>query len=400
MRPINKPSTRRITHRPRLLTLAVASCFALASPAWSLPGGAQVVAGQASISQNGNSLNIVNSPGAIINWANFSVGALESVRFQQQSALSSVLNRVTGTESTALYGALSSNGRVWLINPNGILFGGSAQVDVHGLIASTLNISDSDFLAGRINLTAGPLAGRISNQGTLQGTGGHIYLVAPDIENSGLIRAPGGEVLLAAGRQVSLVDNAHPDIQMVVSAPGDKAVNLGEIVAQNGRVSLFGAILQQKGRISADSVEVDDHGRIVFRGSQKVELAAGSVTSASGLAGGDISIRNDGDSSVSGTVTATGSQGKGGTVEVLGHRVAVLDKAVIDASGDSGGGRIRVGGDYQGKNPDVPNSQITYFGSEATLTANAQKLGDGGTVIVWANAVSYTHLTLPTIYSV
>ncbi|WP_306607114.1 filamentous hemagglutinin N-terminal domain-containing protein, partial [Azonexus sp.] len=358
--------------------------------AFALPNGAQVVAGSAAITQNGNTLNIANTPGAIINWANFSVGALEAVRFQQQSALSSVLNRVTGSEASAIHGAMTSNGRVWLINPNGILFGQGARIDIPGFVASTLNVSNADFLAGRMNFSAGGVAGNIRNEGTLSNAGaGNIYLIAPDIANTGIINAPNGEVLLAAGRQVSLVDNAHPDVQIVVSAPDDQAINLGQIVAQNGRVSLFGALLKQKGTVSADSVAVDAAGRIVFKGRQ-VTLEEGSNTNARGTQanGGSISVESTGDTRILGTLDASSTEAKGGTIRALGERVAVTGNAVLDASGNTDGGRILVGGDFQGKNPDVQNAQTTLLGKNATLKANAGNNGDGGTIIVWGDGTT------------
>ncbi len=375
--------------RPSLLAWSVAACFA-GTPAWALPTGAQVAAGAASFNQVGNSLTIANTPGAIINWNAFSIGALEAVRFDQQNSLSAVLNRVTGGSASAIHGALSSNGRVFLINPNGILFGAGSRIDVNGLIASTLNLSDQDFLAGKLNFQAGATAGALRNAGSLQASpGGNIYLIAPDIENSGIVRAPNGEVLLAAGRQVSLVDGAHPDIQVVVSAPTDKAVNLGAIAA--GKVSVFGALLAQRGTVSADTVETDAAGRIVFRASKQLDVEAGSRTTANGAAGGTVVLQSAGDTYVRGAVEATGSAGQGGTIVALGERVAVLDQAVLDASGETGGGRIMVGGDYQGRNPAVQNAQVTYFGPDATLRADARKVGAGGTVIVWADDTTRAH---------
>jgi filamentous hemagglutinin family protein len=372
-----------------LLAWSVAACFA-APPVWALPTGAQVAAGAASFNQIGNSLTVANTPGAIINWNAFSIGALEAVRFDQQNSLSAVLNRVTGGSASAIHGALSSNGRVFLINPNGILFGAGSRIDVNGLIASTLNISDQDFRAGRLNFTAGETAGALHNAGTLQSSpGGNIYLIAPDIENSGIVRAPGGEVLLAAGRQVSLVDGAHPDIQVVVSAPSDKAVNLGAIAA--GKVSVFGALLAQRGTVSADTVETDSAGRIVFRASKQLDVGTGSRTTANGATGGTVVLQSAGDTYVSGTVEATGSRGQGGTIAALGERVAVMDQAALDASGETGGGRVMVGGDYQGRNPEVQNAAITYFGPDATLRADARKVGAGGTVIVWADDTTRAH---------
>jgi len=261
-----RTATKPITNfRPRLIAIAVVSCFATPA-ALALPTGPQVLVGNAVFSQQTGALTVTNTPGTIINWQQFSIGASEATRFIQQNAQSSVLNRVVGPNVSAILGALQSNGRVWLVNPNGILFGPGAQIDVQGLVASTLAISNKDFLAGRLSFEAGAVAGGIQNQGSINtGRGGNVYLVAPDIENSGIIRAPGGEVMLAAGRNVSLVEAGHPDVQMVVSAPADQAVNLGQIVVESGRAGLFGALLSQRGIVSASSVGTDAAGNIVFR---------------------------------------------------------------------------------------------------------------------------------------
>lgn len=387
MKPQNVYNRQNRTgFRPLVMACAVASCFS-SIPALALPNGGSVAAGTATFSQSGSALTVTNTPGTIINWNSFSVGALESVRFNQQSSLSAILNRVTGASASAIHGAMSSNGRVLLVNPNGILFGAGSRIDVNGLVASTLNINDSDFLAGRLNFTAGTVAGNLRNEGTLQAAGGNIYLIAPNIDNAGIVRAPGGEVLLAAGRQISLVDGAHPDIQVVVSAPEDKAVNLGDLVA--GKVSIFGSVLQQKGVASANTVEVDDKGRIVFRADRQLNIDAGSRTTANGASGGSITLQTrNGDTFVSGSVEARGTTNSGGTIAALGQRVAVTDNAVLDASGESGGGRVMVGGDYQGKNAAIQNAQVTYFGQNATVKANAEKVGDGGTAIVWADGTT------------
>lgn len=100
-------------------------CFAVGA-AYGNPTGPTVVHGQAAFSASGNALSITNSPGAIINWKNFSIGANEITRFIQQSASSAVLNRVVGGNPSAILGALQSNGRVYLINPKGITFGANA----------------------------------------------------------------------------------------------------------------------------------------------------------------------------------------------------------------------------------------------------------------------------------
>ena len=130
-----------------------------------------------------------------------------------------MLNRVTGSELSSILGALQSDGRVFLINPNGIVFGASARVDVAGLVASSLNLSDQDFLANRLRFTEVPGAGAVVNNGVIQTqAGGRVYLVAPTVENNGLVQAPGGEIVLAAGKEVELVDGDFPLVTVKVAA--------------------------------------------------------------------------------------------------------------------------------------------------------------------------------------
>ena len=153
-----------------------------------------MVSGTASFVPTGNILNITNSPNAIINWGSFSIGVNELTRFIQQSSSSAVLNRVIGQDPSAILGALQSNGRVFLVNPNGIVFGAGAQVDVAGLVASTLNLSNEDFLANRVRFTDGAGAGSVINQGTINtASGGSVYLIGKSVTNDGIITSPQGE---------------------------------------------------------------------------------------------------------------------------------------------------------------------------------------------------------------
>ncbi len=346
--------------RRKLLSIALAACLG-AGTAQAQPIGPQVISGSVNFASQGNALNITNSPNAIINWQGFSIAPNEVTRFIQQSGNSNVLNRVVGQESSAILGALQSNGRVYLINPNGILFGPNARVDVNGLIASTLDISNQDFLAGKYKFSAGSIAAKLDNQGAITTpSGGQIVLIAPDVQNSGILTSPQGEILLAAGKSVQLVDTANPDLAVVVSAPDNQALNLGQLIGQGGKVGIYGALINQRGKVSADSAVVGENGKILFKASKDTLLEAGSVTSATGA-------------------------GKGGEIQVLGERVGLTGDAQVDASGQQGGGTVLVGGDYQGKNPAVQNAQVTYFGKDAAIKADAMQHGDGGKVIVWAD---------------
>lgn len=347
----------RFKVRQQLLSLSVAACFS--AGAWALPTDPVVVNGTASFNQAGNVLTVTNSHGAIINWQTFGIAAGETTRFIQPSASSAVLNQVVTNNPSALYGTLSSNGVVWLVNQSGILVGAGAVIDTAGFVASTLPVRAEDFLAGRLAFQAQPGAGDVINRGTITTpSGGSVYLVGSNVTNEGLIQTPNGETLLAAGQTVELIDTATPGVKVEITGAAGNATNLGNIVADAGRIGIAGAIARNSGTLDASSV-VNEGGRIFLRASQDAYVEG------------------------TGLVIATGTEG--GQVEVLGNRVAVMDQAGIDVSGTNGGGRIMVGGDYQGKNPDVQNAQITYFGPEATLKANATEVGDGGTVIVWAD---------------
>jgi len=354
----------------KILPLMLAGCFCHGA-VMANPLDPQVVNGNATFSNQGNIFSITNSPGSIINWKSFSVAPGEITRFIQANSSSSVLNRITGQDPTKILGALQSNGRVFLINPNGILFGQGAQVDVNGLIASTLNISNQDFLAGRLHFKAGDKTEGIRNQGAISTpSGGQVYLIAPNVENSGIITSPKGDVVLAAGHSVQLVDSANPDVHVVISAPDNTALNLGQVVAASGRVGIYGALINQRGIVNANSAVIGENGKIVLKASRDTILGVGSKT------------------------TATGT-GKGGDVHVLGERVGLAGDVSIDVSGQAGGGTILVGGDYHGDNPAIQNAKRTFVGSDAVLKADAIQNGDGGKVIVWSDEVTrnYGHIS-------
>nr|WP_307729075.1 filamentous hemagglutinin N-terminal domain-containing protein [Massilia sp. IC2-476] len=371
--PNNSPdgcvaSSRRTSVLSSTMRLALGVLLGALSVAHAAPTLPKVVAGQASFSQDGNVFSITNTPGAIINWQSFSVNAGEITRFIQQSSDSAVLNRVNGQDPSRILGALQSNGKVFLINPNGVVFGQNARVDVNGLVASTLNMSDADFLAGKKNFTAGPggnnAAGNVRNEGMITTpSGGKVFLVAPNVENTGIISAPNGQVVLAAGRSVQLVDSSNPDLTVVVSAPGDQAINLGQVVASGGRIGIYGALVNQRGVVNANSAVVGQDGKIILKASKEAVLEQGSVTSAIGA-------------------------GTGGEVQLLGERVAIAGNAQVDASGATQGGTVLVGGDYQGKNPALPNAQQTSFGKDAVIRADATQAGKGGKVVLWSDGAT------------
>ncbi|MCC6610315.1 MAG: filamentous hemagglutinin N-terminal domain-containing protein, partial [Burkholderiales bacterium] len=374
---------KNVFSRP-LIGLAVAACFAGAVHA--NPTGPAVASGSASFAASGNALTVTNTPGTIINWQQFSIRPDEVTRFIQSGAASAVLNRVTGGDPSAILGQLLSNGRVFLINPNGVVVGAGARIDTAGFVASSLSLSNEDFLAGRFRFTDPGSAGKVTNAGTINArSGGPVYLIAPTIENHGVITAPNGDIILAAGKSVELVAAASPHLRVQLQAGGE-AVNVGRLIAESGFAGIYGAAIRNAGTVSADSAGVNAAGNVVLKASRDVTLEATSVVSANGAQGGAVHVQAEGGTLLAdGRIEAKGAVEKGGEVKLLGTQVGLVGGASVDASGATGGGTVLVGGDYQGRNPEIQNAARVVLTPDARIAADATERGDGGRVIVWSD---------------
>ncbi len=380
---LQRQPVRRVA-RTRLHPVALAAVSALgllgaplqaAGPApTTLPTGLNVVQGQAQVSTvlkgTAAQMTVRNSAGAILNWDSFSIGAQAGVHFQQADAASKVLNRVTGQDPSAIFGSLTSNGQVWLLNPNGVLFGSTARVDVAGLVASTLRLDDNAFLdglrSGRFSFAEGAAGGAVRNEGALRTAhGGHLVLLAERVENAGTADAPGGALLMAGAKTATLVDSALPHLAAVV--PAGEVLNLGRAAADGGVVDVYASVVNQQGLVRADTVALDAQGRVVLKAADTLMLAGGSTTQAVG--------------------TAPGSSG--GQIDLLGTRVGLVGTATVDVSGDAAGGAVRVGGGLQGQDRTVENAQAVFIGPEARLRADATgAAGTGGSLIVWSDTAT------------
>src|ERR1035437_3206210 len=187
-----------------LQALALSIALSFGANVYALPTGGVVAAGAASISTGAGSTVINQSTqNAALNWQSFNIAAGESVRFNQPNSNSVALNRVLGADPSSILGSLTANGKVFLVNPNGILFGQGASVNVGGLVASTLNITDSDFMSGNYKFS-GTGNGTVLNQGTINADGGYVALLGANVANNGVILAKLGTVALAAGNAITL----------------------------------------------------------------------------------------------------------------------------------------------------------------------------------------------------
>jgi filamentous hemagglutinin family protein len=365
---------------PAALALALYAAGAAANPQ-----GGVVKAGSATISSNGNRLDVVqSSQRAVIDWRSFSIGAGGHVNFKQPSAAGATLNRVTGPELSAILGRLTANGTVFLVNPNGILIGPGAKIDVGGLVAATANISNENFMAGRYKFDE--VVNRnavIVNRGEITAqAGGLVALVAPGVENSGVIRAELGRVALASGNRFTL--DLFGD-RLVAFAVDDKvAARLTDV---DGRP--LKAYVNQTGTIEAD-------GGSILIAASAAKAVLDNVINTSGVVratsfvqrGGEIVLHggDEGVVRVAGTLDASGraSGASGGSVKVLGAEVVLDAGGRIDVAGDAGGGTALVGGGVQGGGA-VPRSSRTTIESGASVNADALTRGNGGTIVAWSD---------------
>ena len=386
----------RATVRKKLIAVAVALAFSSAEagaqqaiPSTALPTGGRVVGGQATISQSGATLAIQQgSARAVLDWQSFNIGSAASVNFYQPSASSIALNRVTGVEPSQIFGRLSANGQVFLTNASGILFAPGAQVDVGGLLATTLSMTTDDFMSGRYLLRGDGADSSIANYGTLRSLPkGYVALIAPSVLNEGTIdAAQGTAALVAAGAAtVDFMADGLVRIRVDQGALSAEIANSGAIRADGGTVlltaraldSLGHAVVNNSGIIEARTVA--NVNGVVSLGGSEIRLQPGSVVSAAG--GGTVELQGS-TVSVEGLIDASGS-GSGGSIKLLGDKVAVVGNARLDASGDSGGGQILIGGNLRGEGPE-PNASAVFVGPDAQIDASARVRGNGGTVVVWS----------------
>jgi len=284
----------------RLRPALVAGAFIFMSAAAyadALPTGGTVVGGSATISQSGNSMTINQTTAKMAaDWQSFSIGAGSTVTFNQPTASSVALNRVVGADVSVIQGALKANGQVFLINPNGVLFTPTAQVDAGGIVASTLNLSTADFMAGNYQF-AGSSSNAIVNQGNITAVnGGTIALIAAKITNNGALTANGGNVLLGAGSQVTLDLGGPVKLQVTQGAIDALIQNGGAIKADGGLVyltakaagELTSTVINNTGVIEAQTLASGEKGAIYLMGGMENDrIVVGGKLDASAPRGGD-----------------------------------------------------------------------------------------------------------------
>ncbi|GCL63442.1 autotransporter-associated beta strand repeat-containing protein [Pseudaquabacterium pictum] len=366
--------------RPVCMAAAWAVALAALPSAWALPEGAVPTLGQAQLlpSAPGTLQILQGSQRAGFDWRSFNIAAGERVQVLQPNAQAILFNRVTGADPSLILGQLQSNGRVFLSNPRGIVFGAGSQVDVGGLLATTLSVNTTALADGRWQLSGGDAAtGLLRADGSIRAPGGTVALVGPQLSVGGNILA-GRLGLAAAGAAQVDVDgdgliffnlrdeNLAARLQLLPAA--SLLARSAELRAA-ARSQFADTVLNLEGVVRAQGL-VQQDGQVVIGGVAPQILVDGGA-GVTRLAG-----------TLDASATATGETG--GQVRVLGERVWLDSTARIDARGDAGGGLVHVGGAWQGAGPDR-NAVHTRVVAGAQIDASAIRLGDGGQVVVWAD---------------
>lgn len=326
-------------HWKKTLALLVMSALSLgASSVDAMPEGGVVRSGSGSVTQNGKEMTIRQDSGRLaMDWTGFSVGKDETVRFQQPGKDALALNRVTGNQQSVIDGSLLSNGHVLLVNPNGVVIGKNASIDVGGLVASTAQVKDN-FMKEFGNSTGafrlgGVSDGKIINEGTIKAEGGLVALHAAKVENSGTISNTGGSAVLAAADTLTLTPDADGKLNFTVDgkAAEASALNKGAITADGGTIvmtadsasDVMSTVVNNSGTLQARTLRKNEKGQILLEGGDKGQVE------------------------VSGTLDASGTEEgqSAGNIKVIGEKTIVHDGANLLARGNVDGGKIETSGD-------------------------------------------------------
>ena len=408
-----------------------------------LPTGGQVSAGSVTLAQTGTVLNVNQSSArAVIDWQTFNLGSQAQINFNQPSAASATLNRVQDANPSQIFGRITAPGTVVLTNPNGVYFSPTASVDVGSFVATTHSIGNHDFMNGVMKFSRDGAEGAVVNEGQINsGLGGYVALLAPEVRNNGIVIARMGTATMAAGEDFELqfdnnnklsnvrvtpstlrawMENSHavqaPGGLIILSAQAADALQSGVInntgtLAANTLTQKDGVIrlsasqaLVQTGVVQAPTIQAVTKnmidagtwdasaigngavrgGNISIAATEHIEQTAAGKLNADGVnqtAGGNIRVTAGSDAWLSGSASATGRVG--GDIAITAPNLT-LSAANMDASGINAGGRIRLGGGWQGRDTDLINAHTNTVAT-SRLDVSAKQEGNAGTAVIWSD---------------
>jgi filamentous hemagglutinin family protein len=367
--------------------MAIVSTLFMSSTALAadLPTGGQIVGGSGTISQSGNVMTINQATAKMAaDWQSFSIGSGKTVNFVQPSSSSVAMNRVLGADVSVIQGALNANGQVFLINPNGVLFTPTAQVNVGGTVASTLNMSTADFMVGNYKFE-GNSSNAIINQGNITAVnGGTIALIAAKIINDGTLNANNGNVLLGAGSKVTLDMGGPVKLRIENDALETLIQNGGAIKADGGTVwltsqattTLASSVINNTGLIEAQTLATGEKGEIVLFAHDGIANVGGRLDASAPNGGDGGFIETSGARVVNDpglTVTTLAPYGQTGTwlIDPLTYTVAA-------SGGDETGAALA--GRLAGTNIQIQADNTVNINDAVSWSANRLTLTSGGDI--------------------
>ncbi len=365
IRSLNACARRSCGTRQLRFVLALSTALGTSlgiAPAVASPDGPTVMGGQATVTLGTTTQVRQTSRRAIIDWRSFSLGRDERFEVFQPNSHALLLNRVTGGQASRLDGTVSANGQVVFINPAGVLIGRNARIDAAGLIATTSDIGNADFMRGMLNFTrASPEAGAVvENAGIINvAEDGYAVLSAAMVSNTGAVNARLGNIVLGGANAftLDLEGDGLLSYRMAEGSVPAEVQNSGRLSADGGSVLLTAASVQN---VIGSVINTD--GIIEARGVRNV--------------GGRIMVvAEGGDVSLSGTVDASSSTRRGGNIAIDADTIEV-DDATIRADGAMGGGAVRIGA--MTANADHRATSTVSIGTGAVVSADATVSGNGG----------------------
>ena len=340
---------RKTWQRQAAALTAAMMAMSVGGIAYAMPQGEVIRSGKGEITRQDKDMTVnQDSKRLAIDWAGFDIANDERVTFRQPDRDSVALNRVVGDAASVIDGALSGNGHVYVINPNGVLFGKNASVDVGSLVASTARISDRDMtnFAGADGITMAipeDSSAKVINAGTIRAEGGLVVLHAAEVENSGTITNPAGTTALAAARNLSLSADTAGKINFTVDGAlaKAKALNSGMLKADGGYLvmtarsagDVMSTVVNNTGTMEAKTLRQNEKGEILLDGGDNGVVELNGTIDASGMEAGQ----------------------SAGSIKAIGAETHVKDGATLHATGAVDGGLIETSGDYLeiGDNVDI-----------------------------------------------
>jgi len=378
----------RILSKGRV-SLVVSGMLLGTTVSFAAPSGGSVTAGNASITSSGDVTTITQSSNrASINWQDFSIRSNETVNFSQPSSSSITLNRVIGTEKSVINGMLNANGQVFILNSNGILFGKNSSVNTAGLVASTMSLSNENFMAGNYHFSENGSKASVVNEGTINiSDGGYAVFLAQSVNNGGIVRASLGKVLLSSGEKITLKIEGNTLVDFTIDKVAFDALieNHGAIYANGGEIylttkavdNLVKGVVNNTGILEAQTLSTHE-GKIILWGESTNVAGTLDASAPDGGNGGFIETSGKSVTIAEGTkVTTKASNGTTGTwlIDPTDFTVAAsggdMSGATLSSNLGSTNVLIQSVSGSSGTNGDVNINDTVIWNADTVLTLDA-----------------------------